>query len=105
MLIGGAGDDMLIGGHGDDAMIGGGGNDTFDPGTGNDIEIQSFVAGAGSEDRVDLRAISGLTFDWIVSHATAVDGNALLDLGNGHHVTLDGVQVAQLATDDFIFGP
>ena len=39
-----------------------------------------------------------------MSHAANVAGNAVLDLGNGPQVTLNGVDVAQLATDDFILG-
>ena len=84
IIIGGEGDDVLIGGDGDDVLIGGGGNDIFDFGPGDDIEIQGFVAGAGTEDRIDLRGIAGATgFDWVMAHAQDVDGNAVIDLGGG----------------------
>ncbi len=103
ILIGGEGDDTLIGGDGDDILIGGGGNDTFDFGPGDDIEIQGFVAGAGTEDRIDLRGIAGVTgFDWVLAHAQDVDGNVVLDLGDGSAMTMTDVSVAALHSDDFL---
>jgi Ca2+-binding RTX toxin-like protein len=103
IIIGGAGDDVLIGGEGDDVLIGGGGNDIFDFGPGDDIEIQGFVAGAGTEDQIDLRGIAGVTgFDWVLAHAGEVDGNAVIDLGGGQELTIDDVSVASLHSDDFL---
>jgi Ca2+-binding RTX toxin-like protein len=103
VIIGGDGDDVLIGGEGDDVLIGGLGNDTFDFGPGDDIEIQSFVAGAGTEDRIDLRGIAGVTgFDWVLAHAREVEGNAVIDLGGGQEMTIDDVSVASLHSDDFL---
>ncbi len=100
ILIGGAGDDVLDGGDGDDVLIGGGGNDTFLNG---ETTIQGFVAGAGTEDRIDLRGIAGATdFDWVMAHAQDVDGDVVLDLGNGAEMTLMDVSVAALHTDDFL---
>ena len=103
IIIGGEGDDVLIGGDGDDVLIGGGGNDTFDFGPGDDIEIQGFVAGAGTEDRIDLRGIAGVTgFDWVLAHAQDVDGNVVIDLGDGQEMTIEDVSVASLHADDFL---
>ena len=99
--IGGDGDDIPDGGPGNDVLIGGAGNDTYLNG---EVTIESFVAGAGTDDKIDLRALSGLTYDWIIAHATMVDGNAVLDLGNGEQMTLVGVNVASLSTDDFMLG-
>ena len=94
---------MLIGGAGDDVLIGGGGNDILDGGPGDDIVIQGFVAGAGTEDRIDLRGIAGVTgFDWVMAHAQEVDGNAVIDLGGGQELTIDDVSVASLHSDDFL---
>ena len=101
ILIGSAGDDILDGGAGEDVLIGGGGNDTFLNG---EITIQNFQAGKGSEDRIDLRNIDKLSFDWLVSHATMVNGNAVLDLGNGEHLTLLGINIASLHQHDFMLG-
>jgi len=99
-LIGGAGDDTLIGGDGDDVLIGGAGNDVFDPGTSGDITIQGFVAGA---DRIDLHGVAGATdFAWVQAHTQDVDGNAVLDLGNGANVTLTDVSTTALSANDFL---
>jgi Ca2+-binding RTX toxin-like protein len=103
VIIGGDGDDVLIGGPGDDVLIGGGGNDIFDFGPGDDIEIQGFQAGAGSEDAIDLRGIAGAhDFSWVLAHARNVDGDAMIDFGNGEELTLAGVEVSSLHSDDFL---
>jgi hypothetical protein len=100
VIIGSDGNDLLIGGEGDDVLIGGLGNDIFDFGPGDDIEIQGFMAGAGSEDRLDMRDF-GVSFDWLMAHAREVDGNAVLDMGD-QQVTLRGVGLSALHTDDFL---
>ena len=100
VLIGSAGDDVLIGGAGDDVIIGGGGNDVIIGGDGDDIEIQDFVAGAGTDDQIDLSG-RGLSFDWLMAHAHEVDGSTVLDLG-GQHITLQGVSLDSLHQDDFL---
>jgi Ca2+-binding RTX toxin-like protein len=117
VILGGEGDDVLIGGEGDDVLIGGPGNDILDGGPGDNTVIQSligggsparttvqgFEAGAGAGDRIDLRAIDGADdFDWVLAHATEVDGSAVLDLGNGEEMMLLGVSVASLHADDFL---
>ncbi|MFO1302137.1 MAG: calcium-binding protein [Burkholderiales bacterium] len=102
ILIGGAGDDILDGGPGDDILIGGGGNDILLDG---EYTVADFTAGAGTDDAIDLRALSGLTFEWLMEHATMVGGNAVLDLGNGEHITLAGVDVHALHRDDFVLAP
>ncbi|HJY78143.1 MAG TPA: hypothetical protein VKE95_16010, partial [Burkholderiales bacterium] len=103
VIIGSAGDDVLIGGPGDDVLIGNGGNDTFQAAPGNDTVIQGFAAAGGSQDVIDLRGIAGAhDFAWVLAHASDVDGNAVIDLGDGAHVTLDNVDVASLHSDNFL---
>src|SRR4029453_4592307 len=108
ILYGGDGDDVLIGNDGDDVLDGGAGDDILLGGNGNDVllngefTIQSFVPGADTEDRIHSRSLSGVTFDWLIEHAKMVEGNAVLDLGNGGHVTLIGVDVDALHADDFL---
>ena len=103
VLIGSAGDDVLIGGPGDDVLIGNGGNDTFLAAPGNDVVIQGFAAGAESQDVIDLRGIAGAhDFASLMAHASDVDGNAVIDLGDDTHVTIDNVSVASLHSDDFL---
>lgn len=101
VIIGSAGDDVLIGGAGDDVLIGGGGNDILMAAPGNDIVIQGFTAGAGLGDTLDLEG-RGLTFDWLMAHTSDIDGNAVIDLGGGQHVTFDGLSSAALNQDDFL---
>ncbi|MGE5169403.1 MAG: hypothetical protein ACM3JC_03415 [Rudaea sp.] len=48
---------------------------------------------------------TALTFERLVEHARTVDGNAVLDLGNGHHMTPIGVVHVALHADGFMFGP
>jgi Ca2+-binding RTX toxin-like protein len=100
VLIGSDGDDYLYGGPGNDVLIGGLGNDVIDGGDGDDIEIQSFTAGAGSEDAIDFRG-AGYTFEWLIAHSTEVAGDTVLDLGD-HQVTLRGVSLSALHQDDFL---
>jgi Ca2+-binding RTX toxin-like protein len=117
VLIGGDGNDVLLGGAGDDVLLGGPGIDVLDGGDGDDIIIQGFAeedavkgellvrnfeAGAGSDDKIDLSALAGLSFDWLMAHATTVDGNTVLDLGTGDTMTLLGVTAGSLHADDFL---
>jgi Ca2+-binding RTX toxin-like protein len=86
--------ETLDGGEGDDVIIGSAG-----------VVIQGFQAGAGSQDVVDLRGIAGAQdFAWVLAHASDVDGNAVLDLGSGEHVTIESVSVGSLHSDDFLLG-
>jgi Ca2+-binding RTX toxin-like protein len=106
VLLGGAGDDVLVGGEGDDFLDGGDGEDILIGGLGNDtflngeITIQGFAAGAGSEDRIDMRGL-GVSFDWVMAHASDVDGGTLLDLGDAQMMLAD-VTTASLHQDDFL---
>ena len=100
VIIGSAGDDVLIGGTGDDVLLGGGGNDVIIGGEGDDIEIQDFVAGAGTDDQIDLSG-RGYSFDWLMANAREVDGGTVLDLGD-QQITLRGVSLDTLHQDDFL---
>jgi Ca2+-binding RTX toxin-like protein len=117
VLVGSDGADVLTGGDGDDVLVGGLGLDVLDGGDGDDIIIQGFAeedavkgellvrnfeAGAGSDDKIDLSALAGLSFDWLMAHATTVDGNTVLDLGTGDTMTLLGVTADSLHADDFL---
>jgi Ca2+-binding RTX toxin-like protein len=58
ILVGGAGADVLNAGSGRDVLFGNGGDDLF---VGDDdYTVIGFRAGAGSDDRIDLRGIAGL---------------------------------------------
>ena len=110
ILVGGAGNDTLLGGAGDDVLIGGPGIDILDGGEGDDtildegaasLEVANFLAGEGTEDRIDLSGL-GVDFEWLMAHASETDGNTVLDLGD-HQITLRGVSASSLHRDDFSF--
>ena len=93
MLLGSYGDDYLYGGSGDDKFVfaGGGGQDT----------IYDFVAGAQSDDVIDLSNHSAANdFGDVV--ATQVGVDTLIDLG-ADSITLVGVSASDLHADDFVF--
>lgn len=99
VLLGGDGDDVLDGGEGEDFLVGNAGDDTFV----NGEFILGFVAGAGTEDRIDLRNVAGVgDFDSIIANFQDVGGSAVLALENGGLMTLLNVSVAALHADDFI---
>lgn len=109
-LLGGAGQDILVGGVGDDVLYGGAGYDFLTGGAGDDVfnadggVIEDFHAGAGTEDRIDVRGVVGATdFSWIMGHVTDSFGDTVLDLGNGEALTLRSVSSASLNAGDFIF--
>jgi Ca2+-binding RTX toxin-like protein len=114
VLLGGAGDDQLDGGAGDDQingaggtdrLIGGTGNDTFvfTLGAGNDL-IADFTPGANSDDVVDLRSFTTIsTLAELAARANQVGNDTIVDLGNGDSLTLEGIGLQTLHTDDFFF--
>jgi len=76
------------------------GNDLFQGD--DDFTIVDFHAGAGSEDRIDLRAVAGLDdFADVQAAARSITGGVVLDFGDDE-ITLVGVNAAQLVADDFL---
>jgi Ca2+-binding RTX toxin-like protein len=106
-IFAGKGSDRIISGSGDDVLAGNGGNDffIFTPGDDDDV-ITDFVAGAGTQDVIDL-SVMGASFDTFAEvFAAASDdgfGNTVIDFGGGDTITLLGVAVADLHQDDFLF--
>jgi hemolysin type calcium-binding protein len=104
LLQGGGGDDVLDGGPGNDTIIGGPGDDTyiFRPGSGAD-RFSGFIAGLNTDDHVDIRAFTGITsFAQVLSLATQVDQNTVIDFGGGDVITLANVLKDSLAEEDFV---
>ena len=101
-LLGGGGNDLLLGLAGNDLLTGGTGSDTFifSRGSGAD-QITDFIAGAGSDDLIELRGTPYASFSALRTAATGTAGGALLDLGSGDTLLLLGVTVASLHGDDF----
>lgn len=105
VVAGGDGFDVLSGEDGDDVLDGGAGIDILTGGIGDDLFvngeiIQDFLAGAGSDDRIDLRAL-GVDFDWVMDRATDTDAGVLFDF-DGEQMLLGGVNAASLHQDDFL---
>jgi Ca2+-binding RTX toxin-like protein len=114
ILEGGTGNDKLFGGKGGDTLEGGSGNDNLNGGSGNDLfvfsgdfgadRISHFVAGAGTQDVIQLLTILGFDeFTDIQAAASQMGVDTLIDLGGGNQITLMGVLANDLHADDFLF--
>lgn len=118
-LVGGTGADVLLGGAGADTLQGGAGADTLDGGAGRDVfvfteaafgndVIENFVAGRSVQDVISFAggAHAGAfdSFADLLDSTTDVDGSAVITLGRGATITLDGVLSSELHANDFLFG-
>lgn len=108
-LQGGDGNDHLAGDQGDDRIDGGEGNDILEGGDNNDTFIFTESSGQDSvidfgqgEDRIDLSAFDFADFDAEMGAVEEVDGDTVIDLGDGAQITLVGVRVDELEQNDFI---
>lgn len=122
-IWGNAGDNVLNGAQGNDTLIGGAGNDTFrdDGGDdvflgqagadvfvfagrfGNDI-IRDFQAAQAGEviDLSGVRSITGFA-DLRAHHLTQTARGTVIDDHQGNTVLVQGVAIADLSADDFLF--
>lgn len=107
-LLGGAGNDWLAGGPGNDELTGGADNDTFYFGSavgfgaafGND-KITDFGKGAG--DVIALDVPNFQTLDDILAISTQNGADTVIQFDANNSITLEGVQVTDLHTSDFLF--
>ena len=102
IIVGSESDDILMGLAGNDTLTGGFGDDTFvfNSGGGADI-ITDFGEG---NDVIDLSDFAGYdSLANVKSHSTQTGNDVTIDLGNGNSVTLEGVDLNSLHTDDFLF--
>lgn len=104
-LNGGGGDDLILGLGGRDTLTGGAGNNTFvfSKGFAGQTTITDFVAGAGTDDVIQLRGFGYASLADVQAHATETAGNTVVDLGGGETLTLLHVALANLHQDDFRF--
>lgn len=104
-LYGGSGDDTLNGGRGKDVYVGGNGNDTFvfSTGSGKD-KIRDFNPNTGAED-IDLSAMASITgySDLTNNHMSQVGFDVVINAGGGDVLTLVGIDIGDLAANDFLF--
>ncbi|MEM9750370.1 MAG: Ig-like domain-containing protein, partial [Pseudomonadota bacterium] len=97
-ISGGGGGDILDGGAGDDTLTGDGGADTFEFSTGDDV-ITDFVA---DTDEIDFTGTDVVDFATFQGRASDVSGDVVYDDGV-NTLTIEGVTLASLDADDFIF--
>lgn len=131
-LFGGTGNDSLWGGVDNDALFGGGGNDTLRGESGNDhlrgesgddiltgganSDVFLFEDGFGADtitdfnvfdalELIDLSAVSSIVSwaDLLANHLSDIGADVLIDAGSGDTITLAGLDLGDLASDDFIF--
>ena len=101
-LFGGAGDDRLVGEAGSDTLCGDAGNDTLTGGSSADCFV--FSHAAGDDVITDFSALDILRLEgslWggavntasqvVADHAQLVAGDVVIDLGQGHSLTLRGL--------------
>ena len=67
------------------------------------VRIADFQAGAASDDEIDLTGVGSAisSFSDVVSHASQIGSDIVIDFGNGDSITLLGVNLASLHQDDF----
>ena len=108
-LLGNGGADLLRGGLGNDRLIGGAGDDSYVFDTtqdGADVFI-GYRAGAAGAETIYVTGgdMAFDTFAEVMTATTQVGANAVIDFGGGNRITLIGVTLGNLDTNDFTFTP
>ena len=100
-IIGNDAPNVINGRGGNDLLTGGGGNDTFviARGEGNDT-ITDFRAGVGAGDVLRLDGFSFADFAALKAAATQSGADLVIRLASDQTLTLRGVQLSSLASDD-----
>ncbi len=115
VLQGGSQGNFIFGGPGADTIIGGGGANYMKAGTGpttfilnSAVQATDTIDGFNlSNDHIDIVGSSGQALEpeqisaIIAGATTDAAGNAVLSLGSGHVVTLDGIALSQLSPSLF----
>ncbi len=102
-MHGGEGNDLIITGNGNDSVSGGSGNDTFliirCPGT--TTTISGFEL-ANTSEKIDLSCFGNIKN---LSHLNIAQSgaNAIIGLGNGQAIVLQGITATALTAANFVF--
>jgi len=101
-LTGDDGNNWINGQAGNDILDGRGGADNFffEVGDGNDT-ILNFEAGISGGDTINITMFGFDNFDHMKASAIEEDGDVVIDLGETDSLTLVGLQIADLHSDDF----
>ena len=110
-LVGGTGNDLLNGGAGNDALLGDAGNDTFHFIAGSGMDVIADFEGEGIAGGDAIRLASNLNGSGILtandalSHVTYdfANSKAVIDLGGGNIITVQGITQSFIAADFIIF--
>jgi VCBS repeat protein len=99
-------DDIFTGDSLANRFEGRAGNDTYVISPGGADIIDGFVAGAGSDDRLDSSGFPHLSsLEELLTLATQVGPNTVIDFGSGDTLTLTNVTLTDLHDDDLILVP
>jgi serralysin len=100
-IYGGAGDDRITGGAGFDQLFGGGGADVFVFATGDGRDrVFDFRNGV---DKIDLSGAGITSFAELADNLGGNEHRAVIDLGNGDKIVLEGFALAKLDATDFVY--
>ncbi|UWQ40113.1 hypothetical protein K3718_11085 [Leisingera aquaemixtae] len=106
LIMGGAGRDKILGDGGNDDLFGDGGADRFIfRGAFGDDTVSDFET-AGRKEKIDLSGVTPIKSfrDLKNNHLSENgDGDAVISDNNGNTITLDGVGIADLSGNDFLF--
>jgi Ca2+-binding RTX toxin-like protein len=105
VFVGLGGNDRFEGLGGNDTMTGGSGNDRFVfKGNFGDDTITDFST-KGRKEKIDISKIDAIrNFKDLKNNHLTDDGNdVVIDDGSGNTITLEGLQIADLSSNDFIF--
>jgi Ca2+-binding RTX toxin-like protein len=98
-MMGSTKDNVIDGGGGDDLLFGQGGRDTFviAAGAGSDL-----IGDFDGDDTIEMRGLFG-SFEDMLASTTEVNGDVVIDLGDGETLTLLRTNLADLSAGQFVY--